>query len=687
MYPQDAFKWRIFMAVVNVTAFFICLFMLAYFWKESLVEIFPVFTCMLVLLLYVLAFFHRLDWIDGIGVFIIVLFSVWLAGRKREERNAFGKQLLKNVTQSSFITAMFLLSAVSLCTSQKVVTWWDDINFWATDVKSLYYLNGFAGKYGNVAPEFGDYPPGGQLIKWWFLHFDPHMFREGFAFAGYYCMNLVFMLPLLRKMRGRNIAVMFGMAVSLWLLPGIAEVYGYDGFCADLTLACIYGGFLFAVIDRDGKKDSFYYGRLMLYLSVLVLVKSVGFIWALFGILFFLADRYGRAGRRRRISGDNRSDSAEGARAGGLKDRLRTLAVKAPGQTTDKTSELKDRLRTLAVCAVPVATGASWMVFCLLMRRVTKTTTTAVKYMTTDEYGISGYTGDFARAFLEAFVRLPLHKNRTPAVDLTPLSFYLCICLLVIFFYRKKLMPRQQERLVLWFGIVSGALFYGIIFIAHITIFATETQYLEASGMISSIERYGAPFTIGTLLFLSHIWMDSGGNLFAEKKRLSGAFFQKYGVCLCFILFVGLTTEWQTGYHGLIGYREDAAEQLAGRAEMTDEDAALFLEKIKALGTEQSARICYVQRDDEPRWVRNSYTNLEASPISVVYHAVNLDDAVPDWMAEEIRSSHAGYLYVEETDADVGKVFNNMTDGGVFSCETLYRIEDDGARLRLAAVR
>ncbi len=120
---------------------------------------------------------------------------------------------------------------------------------------------------------------------------------------------------------------------------------------------------------------------------------------------------------------------------------------------------------------------------------------------------------------------------------------------------------------------------------------------------------------------------------------------------------------------------------------MTDEDAALFLEKIKALGTEQSARICYVQRDDEPRWVRNSYTNLEASPISVVYHAVNLDDAVPDWMAEEIRSSHAGYLYVEETDADVGKVFNNMTDGGVFSCETLYRIEDDGARLRLAAVR
>lgn len=71
----------------------------------------------------------------------------------------------------------------------------------------------------------------------------------------------------------------------------------------------------------------------------------------------------------------------------------------------------------------------------------------------------------------------------------------------------------------MWFGIVSGALFYAIIFIAHITIFATETQYLEASGMISSIERYGAPFTIGTLLFLAHIWMDCGERLLEYRKR------------------------------------------------------------------------------------------------------------------------------------------------------------------------
>lgn len=666
------------MAIINIIAFFICLFMLSYFWKESLVEIIPVLACMLTLTLYVLAFCHRLDFIDGIGLLIIVCFLCWLVSRKREERMFFGKICLQNVTETSFITAALLLLTVILCTSQKVVSWWDDINFWVTDVKSLYYLNGFAGKYGNVAPEFGDYPPGGQLIKWWFLHFDPKQFREGLAFAGYYFMNLVFMLPLLRKMKGRNILLMAGMAGALWLLPGIAEVYGYDGFCADLTLACIYGGFLFSVIDREGKKDSFYYGRLMLYLSVLVLVKSVGFIWALFGLIFLMVYQYGQR------AGKNRS----GADWPNGNDPYGQSRESIPG-----------KLRLLSVCAAPVLTGGSWMFFCLLMRRVTKTTTTAVKYMTTDEYGISGYTGDFAKAFLKAFVSLPLHKNKTPVFDLTPLGFYLCICLLVIFFYRKNMMPRKEGRLVLWFSIVSGALFYGIIFIAHITIFATETQYLEPSGMISSIERYGAPFTIGTLLFLAHIWMDCGGSLFdGNEGAQSGRpmfksvlaklpFLQKYAPCLCLVLFVALTAEWQTGYHGLIGYRAKVSEQLAGRTSMIDEDAALFLEKAEMLGTEHSTRICYVQRDDAPRWVRNSYTNLEASPISVVYKVVNLDDAVTDWMVQEIRDSHAEYLYVEKTNADVAKVFNILTDSGTFFCEVLYRIEDDGAQMRLTAMQ
>lgn len=243
--------------------------------------------------------------------------------------------------------------------------------------------------------------------------------------------------------------------------------------------------------EQSGRAALFYYGRLALYLGVLVLVKSIGFVWALFGLLFLALYQRDSMGCGRRRDRQAAPDKAAG------KSRMRHL---------------------LMVAAVPLLTGGSWMMFCLLMRRITKTTATAVKYMTTDEYGISGYAGEFAAAFLRAFVGFPLHKDKTPALDLTPLGLYLCICLLVVLFYRVRLLPEKTGRAVLVFCMVSGAVFYGIIFLAHITIFATETQYLEPSGMISSIERYGAPFTIGTLLFLAGIWL-SHGERFLKKKK------------------------------------------------------------------------------------------------------------------------------------------------------------------------
>ena len=635
----------------------------------------PVFTCGLVLLLYVLAMAGRLSWIDGIAVLAVVSFGIWLVSRRREQRKEFGRVCLNNMTEASFLTAVFLLVATMLCTSGKVVTWWDDINFWATDVKALYFLDGFAKKYANVAPEFGDYPPAAQLIKWWFLHLSPHEFREGLAFAGYYVMNLVFLLPLLRGLRGRNVFVMFFMAAALWFTPSIAEVYGYDGFCADLTMACIYGGFLYAVTDmpqrerirssssRDesrkvNSEEIYYYGRLGLYLGVLVLVKSIGFVWALFGLIFMLLYQ-----RSETVAADE--------------NKSRGLSSVAADQ-----HKFRGLLSVAAVASVPVLTGGSWMVFCLIMRRVTKTTATAVKYMTTDEYGISGYTGEFARAFLKAFVSSPLHKEKSVVIDLTPLGLYLCICVLVILM--RPLLSGWQRRIILWFTVVSGALFYGIIFVAHITIFATETQYLEAAGMISSIERYGAPFTIGTLLFLAGIWLNRGDVIFQSEKM--SAFLRKYGAYLCFILFVALTAGYQVGYHGLVGYRQETEAKLAERAEMIGADEAEFLETIRILETDTGARVCYIRRGDTPRWVNNSYTAYEASPISVVYKSVNLDDAPTEWMVQEIRASHAAYLYAEDTEADTGEVFDEITREGAFACGVLYRIEDDGVNMELTRV-
>lgn len=635
--------------ILHVCAVLLCISVLAYRFRVTLVETIPVFACMMVLVLYALAMIHHLSWIDGIALLTVVSFVAWFVSRPKETRKEFTVTCMRNMTHASFVAAIILLLTVVLCTSGKVVSWWDDINFWATDVKALYYLNGFADKYGNAASEFGDYPPGAQLIKWWFLHLSPNTFHEGLAFVGYYTMNMTFLFPLLRKLKGRNAVVMILTAAALWFFPSIAEVYGYEGFCADLTMACIYGGFLFAVTDREAESNIFYYGRLALYLSVLVLVKSVGFVWVLFGLIFFILYQFG--GRTESKSSDDR-----------------TLAH-------------VDRRWLFFVALPPIITGISWMSFCLLMRRITRTTATAVKYMTTDEYGISGYTGEFAKAFVKAFVGSPLHKDRSFVLDLTPLSLYLCICLLVILFYRARILPKRAGRIVLWFSVISGALFYAIIFVAHTTIFATETQYLEASGMISSIERYGAPFTVGMLIFLVGIWIDGSESLFSGRKMPE--FIRRYGAYLCFILFVALTANYRSGYNGLIGYRGSTEDKLIERASMIGEGEQRFLDALSVLGTEHGTRVCYIRRDDEPRWVNNSYAAYEASPVSVVYKSVNLADAPTEWMTEEIRSSHASYLYAEETDADAGAVFDALMREGTFSCGVLYAIADDGTEIKL----
>ena len=271
------------MFVIHIIAFVCLLLFISWKFKLQLAESVPVGSSLLVLLLYVLSFFRVLSFSDYIamaGILASVVYVLRRSAEQRKEAMAFAR---KELLSPAAMTAFGMTVAVAACVSGKAVSWWDDYNFWATDVKSLFYLDGFASKYANVAAEFGDYPPGTQMMKWWFLHFSPSEFKEGLMFAGYYFMNLSFLFPLLKVLKKRNIFMMASGAAVLWLFPAVAEVFWCDGCCADLTMAVVYGAFLTAVIDRKDHKSFFYYGRQALFLMVLVLCKNTGFIWAAVG--------------------------------------------------------------------------------------------------------------------------------------------------------------------------------------------------------------------------------------------------------------------------------------------------------------------------------------------------------------------------------------------------------------------
>lgn len=646
------------MAVMNILAFGVLVCCLAYMWKEKIVDVLPAGTCILVLVLYVLAFVRRLSGIDLIAVLFLAAVSVVLVRCGKEKRTDILRFCQKELFHPGTVAALLLFAGGTFLVRDRIATWWDDINFWATDTKALYALDGFAAKYANAAPEFGDYPPGAQLVKWWFVHMNPADFSEGLMFAGYYFCVFVFLVPLLRHLKGRNPVMILLAAVGIWAFPSVAEVFYCQGMCADLVMAVIYGAYLAAVPDEEGHKKSFYYGRLGLYLAVLVLVKSVGFLWAAFGLIFLWLYK---------------------------KEELQNKNVLRP---------------LAAVTAAPALTGVGWLVFCLCMRRIAKLTGSALSIAAGNlPVLLPGTKEKLLTAFLEAFAFWPLHRGKTRALDFSPLCLFLLICALVWVYARCGIFDKRRAKLTGIFLPVSGLVFYGINLIAHLTIFAAESQYLEPFAMVSSIERYGAPFAIGSLYLLAFAFLDhagrsgtvlcvkkSGGKIRTVRGSAGdtgeGPVIRNAAYLLCFI-FVLLSANWQEVYDGLHGYRMHGEADREAREEMITEESGRFLDVAKECPAQGGMRILYLKRASEAnQWVKNAYVAFAASPVSVVFGGVDAETMNSGDIWNAMHASHAGYLYLDEMPEEALALFTPFAEK--ISPHTLYRIAEDGLHAELS---
>ena len=148
-------------------------------YKENLLDTIAFSTAILILTLYILAFFRGMKFV-GIICAAYILFEIANAIRKK----AFGK-IAKTLNNPVFFALILVCVTVTILTSDQMFTWWDDINFWSSDARQMFFMNGFAGKYGNVSPEFGDYPPVPTIFKWILLQLGPNNYNESFQFAGY----------------------------------------------------------------------------------------------------------------------------------------------------------------------------------------------------------------------------------------------------------------------------------------------------------------------------------------------------------------------------------------------------------------------------------------------------------------------------------------------------------------------
>ncbi len=643
--------------IINLTALAVVIWGLSYLYGKRIVDVLPVAVSGLVLLLYVLAYFDLLFLIVGISSVILCAFLPWIVVgnfQKRREFLAWGKNELMH---PGFWVVLLVLVGVTLLVWDKKVSWWDDYNFWATDTKSLFYLGGFAGKYRNVSPEFGDYPPAVQLMKWYFAFFSPFKFREGLMFAGYYAMLFSYLAPLFRHFTWKNPLKVVFAAATLVLFPSVAEAFYCTGTCADLIMAAVYGAFLASCWEKTADAGGFALLKQSLYLGVLVLVKNVGFLWTAFALLFWILSRCLQNKKERRFPKE-------------------------------------DKKRLAVLVAVPLITGGSWLVFCLSMHRIAKLTGAALK-MAAGGIKLPVQTGQLLQSFCTAFVCWPLHRARTFALDLSPLMAFVLILFSFWLLGKKGCISAGQGRALILYSLGSGLVFYCINLVSHLTIFATETQYLDPFSMVSSIERYGAPFVIGSLYLIFGLVLERDN---WKRDRTPW---------LILACFVWLCASHGQVWEGFVDDREAGNVALEERKEFTGNKAGIFLKKIDGLtknrlaaeveaqekpeqriGSGKGARVLYLRNASQaPQWVSNAYISYEASPVSVMYGSFWPDETDSAVIAAAMEESHAQWLYVDPFSTDIGALFAPyLPEGDAFVSGKLYRIgrrEDGGIQLRI----
>ena len=578
----------------------------------------PLMTAGLILVLYALAFLDAMEYVwlilAGIILCAFIRFLYIFKGKRSaiDISDVVYSLIPRADTAVAFAFFIIMCVTVALLTSGHAVKWWDDLNFWATDAKALYYLNGFTGKYGNVAPEFGDYPPAIQIAKWCALKVSPNEYREGYAFVGYSLMNMIFLLPLMKvsdkvtsyinKNKIVNAFIHIIWMTVIMLIPGIVnDVWSY-GACADVTMGIVYGAMLMAIYEtldsEGGRINKVAYLKIALYGSVTALCKNTGFMWVTFALILLIV-----------------------------------LAIRTGKYT---------KYAVLTALSVYLVQG-SWWANCIINRRIAKLTG-ALARTATGGMTMPDDASDKLRYYLLGLIKEPMHTAHTAVIDISAfVMFIILICISVAAIMIVRTNKTESHRTYIYkvitgYTIITGIAIYVMVLLSHMSIFATETQYGSSEVMAISISRYGAPFTIGTFMLLVSV-------IFG-RKLTDRSVIISFAVA---VLLIVLTTDYPAYAYMLKGYEADKETDIAARAEMIDQEGQRYIDYLNSLSDEvysavKGHRVLFIRDGSRIHWVNDTYINYEVAPIATVY--ASYDESVSeDELRDIINTSHAEYVY------------------------------------------
>jgi hypothetical protein len=249
-----------------------------------------------------------------------------------------------------------------------------------------------------------------------------------------------------------------------------------------------------------------------------------------------------------------------------------------------------------------------------------------------------------------------MHADRNLTFDISVCAgVVILFAFLFVLFYKKVLDASETKK----FGVflfVTGLITYGIIFLAHISIFQTEDQYLDAYAMAVSMGRYGFPFLFGGYYLLM-------GTLFSRLEDALEKRFKMVAVVAVFALVL-LTADYVGIYKHLSGYRKDVSENKAYNQDMVGDDGRMIVDKVLADKSLWGKRVLIIRDGHTYHWVHDTYISKEASPVALVYDSFKVEEDSSDTMMQKILSDHASYIYVEDEENLSVELFAPLMSAG-----------------------
>lgn len=232
-------------------------------------ETLPISIFSVILLMYIFSYMGFMQ--EGVYIILGASFVLYLMSLYEIFFHDNKKIWFKNTFTPAFFIWVFMLLFLFAFHKNRVLTNWDEFSHWGDVVKSMYTINDFSTS-ANSLSAFKEYPPGLSLFQYFFQVLNGE-FKESLLFVAYQIIPISLFLSFVKKSWKNPVNIIVSIVIIM-LVPIFFNPEYLKSVYVDSVLA-ITAGYSFAIIYID-KKDLYFWVKLGMALSVIVLLKDVG---------------------------------------------------------------------------------------------------------------------------------------------------------------------------------------------------------------------------------------------------------------------------------------------------------------------------------------------------------------------------------------------------------------------------